>query len=385
MNLLDDDGGLVAAALPAFVDEGQEQIASIEQLLLQLEDAPDDRDLLDALFRCAHTVKGSAGLFGLDAVVAFTHHVETLLDQLREGAFPLTPELSTLLLQCNDEIRHLIDECTGTPADPQGETRRAELIAQLQAAGAGDAPATPAPPAAAAHTDDRPADAGSLQPWQIRARFGIDTFRHGMDPLAILAYLGQLGELGEVRCELDAVPPLPQLDAENCHLAIEVALQTAAGRAAIEDAFAFVLDDTALEIRRNDVDPVAPPAATPVAPPTGPSVTASPAEPLPAVREAPPAVEGNRYIRVQADRLDAVINLLGELVIAGAGALLLARQSRQATLVEANEHIGRLVEEIRNGTLQLRMVPIGETFARFRRVVRDTAAELGKDVALHIV
>jgi two-component system chemotaxis sensor kinase CheA len=87
---------------------------------------------------------------------------------------------------------------------------------------------------------------------------------------------------------------------------------------------------------------------------------------------------------VQADRLDAVINLLGELVVASAGASLLARQTRQGALIEANQQMGRLIEEIRNGTLQLRMVPIGETFARFRRVVRDTAAELGKDVALEI-
>ncbi|HPG79675.1 MAG TPA: Hpt domain-containing protein, partial [Piscinibacter sp.] len=108
-----DDLAFIADALPAFVSEGQEQIASIEQLLLQLEDTPDDRELLDALFRCAHTVKGSAGIFGLDAVVAFTHHVETLLDCLREGELALTPEISTLLLQCNDQIRQLIDQATG--------------------------------------------------------------------------------------------------------------------------------------------------------------------------------------------------------------------------------------------------------------------------------
>ena len=97
------------------------------------------------------------------------------------------------------------------------------------------------------------------------------------------------------------------------------------------------------------------------------------------------ASDDNRFIRVQADRLDEVINLLGELVIAGAGASLLARQSRQGSLIEANQQITQLIEEIRNGTLQLRMVPIGETFSRFRRVVRDTAAELGKDVVLEIV
>jgi two-component system chemotaxis sensor kinase CheA len=102
-------------------------------------------------------------------------------------------------------------------------------------------------------------------------------------------------------------------------------------------------------------------------------------------RQGPASADDQRLIRVQADRLDAVINLLGELVIAGAGASLLARQIRNNPLIEANQQITRLIEEIRNNTLQLRMVPIGETFSRFRRVVRDTAAELGKEVVLELV
>jgi two-component system chemotaxis sensor kinase CheA len=103
------------------------------------------------------------------------------------------------------------------------------------------------------------------------------------------------------------------------------------------------------------------------------------------LRESGPATEEGRYIRVQADRLDAVINLLGELVVAGAGATLLARESRQGNLMETNLHMNRLIEEIRNGTLGLRMVPVGETFSRFRRVVRDTASSLGKEVNFEIV
>ena len=122
-----------------------------------------------------------------------------------------------------------------------------------------------------------------------------------------------------------------------------------------------------------------PPAGPPVGPPnTDPSLDAKPA------RQRQSAADDHRFIRVHADRLDAVINLLGELVIAGAGAQLLARQTRQRTLIEANTQIGRLIEEIRNGTLQLRMVPIGETFSRLRRVVRDTASDLGKEVTLEI-
>jgi two-component system chemotaxis sensor kinase CheA len=112
MNTRDTDNSFIREALPAFISEAQEQTEQLEQLLLQLEDTPDDRELLDALFRCAHTVKGSAGIFGLDAVVSFTHHVESLLDRLREGRVALTPALSTLLLRCNDEIRALIEAAT---------------------------------------------------------------------------------------------------------------------------------------------------------------------------------------------------------------------------------------------------------------------------------
>ncbi|PTT76346.1 chemotaxis protein CheA, partial [Pelomonas sp. HMWF004] len=111
----DQDADFIAEALPAFLSEAEEQVEALEALLLRLEDQPDDADLLNALFRCAHTVKGSAGIFGLDAVVAFTHHVETLLQRLREGQLRLTPDLSTLLLRCNDQVRTLVAEAGGQP------------------------------------------------------------------------------------------------------------------------------------------------------------------------------------------------------------------------------------------------------------------------------
>lgn len=365
MNAADFDAGFIAEAMPAFVSEAHEQIAAVEQLLLQLEGAPGDRALLDALFRCAHTVKGSAGLFGLDAVVGFTHHVETLLDQLREGELSLTPELSTLLLRCNDQIRHLVDEA-GQAEDAEDAAARAALVAQLAALGAGRSPAN-APSAAA------PVPPSGRTRWRVAVVFGADTFRNGMDPLAILGYAAQQGRIESLACRAAQVPPLDTLDPETCHLAFDFEIETERGRAAVEDAFSFVSDDAAVEIT------ALPDGAPAAEAPAG-------AEAAPAARRSEtPAAEGVRYIRVQADRLDAVINLLGELVIASAGATLMARQTRQGALLEANEQIGRLVEDIRNGTLQLRMVPIGESFSRFRRVVRDTAAELGKEVALEIV
>ena len=387
---MSQDLDFIAEALPAFLGEAEEQIESLESLLLQLEEQPGDDELLNALFRCAHTVKGSAGLFGLDAIVEFTHHVETLLQRLREGEIALTPELSTLLLRCNDQVRILVAEAGGQPADLAASGQRASLVLELQAA------AGVSPSAGASAAEPLPREACSLQrPWLVSAAFGPEVFRNGMDPLTLLNYVRGLGEMQHLQCDVEVIPPLDALDPESCHLAFAFGLLTEAGREQIEDAFSFVREDCELLVQ-----PQAPACATrpPVPVKAEPEASSPPdaaARPADAAgrrpREqrrpdgAPGTGDDQRFIRVQAHRLDAVINLLGELVIAGAGAELLARQSRQRQLMEANGEISRLIEEIRNGTLQLRMVPIGETFSRFRRVVRDTAAELGKDVQLELV
>ena len=426
------DADFIAEALPAFLSEAQEQIEGLEALLLQLEGRPDDTELLNALFRCAHTVKGSAGLFGLDDIVGFTHHVETLLQRLREGQVVLTPTLSTLLLRCNDQIRALVAEAGGEPADAVAADQRSGLVTELQAAAG-----VMAPPKDVELPASPRAEAPLLRPWHVSVAFGRDVFRNGMDPLAVLNYVCGLGEVTHMVCDVGGVPALDELDPESCHLGFIFSLVSEASREHIEDAFSFVREDCQLHVmnpgataaqfadlidampgnpRLGDIL-VAAGAISPVQLQQGlrsQQAAAALGEPAllgqllteqtglaPQVLDAAlrkqqdrrrdagaPAHangEDQRFIRVQAHRLDAVINLLGELVIAGAGAELLARQTRQRQLIEANGQISRLIEEIRNGTLQLRMVPIGETFARFRRVVRDTAAELGKSVQLEII
>ena len=427
----DADREFIAAAMPAFISEAAEQIEAIEGLLLELEEQPENRELLDSLFRCAHTVKGSAGIFGLNRVVEFTHHVETLLDKMRDGDIALTPAISTLLLQCNDQIKFLVDTAADESADTQDQIDlRADLVVQLQALTEAAVPDEAA--AAAAEKTAVAANDGGEQVWTISARFGKDTFRNGMDPLSVARYLAGMGQVVSMHCSTDTVPALAQLDPESCYLSFTMALQTAVGRDEIEGAFSFVADDC-------EYDVVAPETqgqklaraieAMPDSPRLGEmlvqvgavsqdklervltsqqSVRGVPAGAKPKIgdlletqagvpAEAVAAALGkqqkiregsaseDRYIRVQADRLDAVINLLGELVIAGAGATMLARASRQVNLLESNLHMNALIEEIRNGTLALRMVPVGETFSRFRRVVRDTASSLGKEVNFEIV
>jgi len=429
----DADQDFIAAAMPAFISEAVEQTEAIETLLLELEEQPNDRELLDSLFRCAHTVKGSAGIFGLNKVVEFTHHVETLLDQMREGVMVLGPELSTLLLQCNDQIKFLVATASDESADtPEQKDERADLVIQLRALT--EAPAknqTAAAEQAASSTT--PSAPVALTKWTITAGFGPETFRNGMDPLSIARYLGGIGEVLSMRCGIDTVPSLVNLNPETCYLSFSMELASKAIREDVEGAFSFVADDCELNViapetpgqklarqieempetpRLGDLlvsvgavtqDRLAEVLSTqqqtrgmPAAPKSklgdllettagvAPEAVEAALGKQQKLRETGAGEEG-RYIRVQADRLDAVINLLGELVIAGAGATLLARETRQSALVETNLQMNSLIEEIRNGTLGLRMVPVGETFSRFRRVVRDTASSLGKTVNFEIV
>jgi two-component system chemotaxis sensor kinase CheA len=428
----DADQDFIAAAMPAFISEAVEQTEAIETLLLELEEQPDDRELLDSLFRCAHTVKGSAGIFGLNKVVEFTHHVETLLDQMRDGAIALGPELSTLLLECNDQIKFLVATAADDAADtPEQKDLRADLVIQLRAITEAPAPsaiaaATPAPSAGSV-----PPSPGATR-WKISARFGPETFRNGMDPLSIARYLGTMGTVHSMRCGAETVPSLVNLNPETCYLSFGMELESACTREEVEGAFSFVMEDCELDViapetpgqklvRQIEELPETPRLGDMLVSvgaisqdklvqvldnqkhsPGMPSVAANKLGGLLEAQAgvAPEVVEAalgkqqkirdnapseERYIRVQADRLDAVINLLGELVIAGAGATLMARETRQTGLVEANLHMNSLIEEIRNGTLGLRMVPVGETFSRFRRVVRDTASSLGKEVNFEIV
>jgi len=430
---LDADLEFIAQAMPAFISEAAEQIEAIETLLLELEEQPDNRELLDSLFRCAHTVKGSAGIFGLNRVVEFTHHVETLLDKMRDGDVALNPAISTLLLQCNDQIKFLVDTAADASADTaEQKDTRADLVVQLRSLTEGGGAAAPAAASAVAATSAAAVGADGPRIWSISAHFGLETFRNGMDPLSVARYLSGMGEVVSVSCGTDSVPPLVNVNPESCYLSFAMQLKTTASRDDIEGAFSFVIDDCELDVvapetadqkltraiedlsgtpRLGDmlvsVGAVSQDKLTQVLnsqeatrgmPAVGkaklgdllesqagvaPEVVAAALGKQQKIREAAPTEE--RYIRVQADRLDAVINLLGELVIAGAGATLLARETHGEALIEANLHMNSLIEEIRNGTLGLRMVPVGETFSRFRRVVRDTASSLGKEVNFEIV
>ncbi|MEE4333506.1 chemotaxis protein CheA [Pseudomonas alliivorans] len=381
-------------AQQTFIVEARELLLAMEESLLQLESEPGDQDAIGAIFRAAHTIKGSAGLFGLTPIVSFTHIVEDVLDRLREGSVSVDAALIAVLLRSGDHMLELIDVVAsrGEQLAAAALEREAALRQALQA--------YQAPAEAAARPVQTPSvsDVQASMLWHISLRFGVDVFRNGMDPLSFLRYLNTLGQMVQVTTVTDSIPAVEEWDPESCHLGFEIDFRSAAGHAAINEVFDFVREDCAVEITavnetitatgtdlmsQNDNHPVVSNGellGDQRAVPRGPAQVST--------ERASPANEqknkDGRYVRVNADKLDELINLVGELVIASAGANLLARSCNHAPLQEASSTVSGLVEEILDGALHLRMIPIGDTFNRFRRVVRDVSQELGKDIDLII-
>jgi len=231
-----DDAEIIAAARVGFLDEAADMLQQFEQALLVMESTPEDAENLNAAFRAAHTIKGTAGLFGCDAVVSFTHEVETLLEALRSGQLAVTEDISAALLEGRDQMQALIDEVRTGAAEASVSQRSVTLGEQLRRLhGAGRAPEPPrAAPAASAATASAAATAGL---WHLSLRFGADALRNGLDPLAFLRYLGKLGTITARHTFTDQVPALAALDAEACYLGFELRMSSEASQSEIEAVF----------------------------------------------------------------------------------------------------------------------------------------------------
>ncbi|SFM96809.1 two-component system, chemotaxis family, sensor kinase CheA [Formivibrio citricus] len=363
----------LSKAKDTFLQEARELLQQFETLLLKAESASLDSEDLGALFRTVHTIKGSAGLFGFEAIVSFCHTVENVLAQLRSGTLSLTPELSQLLLLCRDGISRLVDDAEVSET-PLVEVPEAERALQDALASVGVHEETPAKPrsipVATMH-----ADVDDAQRWHIRVKFGADVLRGGVDPIACLRYLSTLGTISGMQTLFPSLPALDELDPETCYIGFDFTLTSSASLAEIDGTFDFAREGSEIEIK--SLTPVAVPAAAP-APDNQPEPEARHAEPV-----ARKPGEG-KFLKVEAAKLDRLINLVGELVIAGAAANVLSVNRNDNQMQEAISTISTLIEQIRDGALNMRMVPVGEIFQRFPRVVRDVAHELGKDIELRI-
>ncbi len=404
--MIDDE---MSGALANFFVEAAELLSDIETGLLGLEESEGDEESVNAVFRAAHTIKGSAGLFGLDEVVRFTHGVESVLDRLRAHEIPFSRDLVGVLLPCKDQIAALIESAAQGQASPRPELTASGIALSGSLARFLDADFDAGISTGA--SDGAQQDGARLV--LVSVRFGADCLRNGMDPISFIQYLGSLGEMVSVLPLTELLPDVEDMDAETCYLAFAIVLRTSASIESIEGVFEFVRDESDIRVLTGDSPRGAfgelvqsfDARATEIADllvaiggrelgavadasserDAGPEQLASgELEARPTAATSDKQIAEVRTIRVDAARLDRLIDTVGEMVIAGAGAGLHASMSENETLKTAIAEVMRLIEGVRDDALRLRMVPIGTTFGRFQRVVRDVSASLGKDVQLSI-
>jgi len=360
--------------ISVFRTEAAELLEQIESGLLDLTRSLDDRAQIDAVFRGLHTLKGSGAMFGFDALAAFTHHCETAFDRVRKGDVPATHELVSAVLSAQDHMRALLETPNG-----DHDAMSASLLDNLHRAvnGAGSpAPATGALAAAPAPVEE----AGGLREWRIRFRLPVNAMANGTNPLGLLDEMRDLGECMIV-ADTSGVPALDALDARDIHLGWDVRLKTERPRSEIEDVFIFVMDEMELEISETAVTRPAMAVAPVEVPPPTPTFAEREAPVAQAVNDSKQAKSAEN-VRVPAERLDEMMDRVGELVIAQSRLTQLAGTAADLGLRSVSEEIERLSGELRDTMMVLRMMPVASLFSRFRRLVHDLSRETGKEIEL---
>ena len=356
----------------AFHEEARELLVELESALLELDQKRDDREVVGRAFRALHTIKGSGAMFGFDDVAAFAHNLETAFDRLRNGQLAATADLINLTLAAGDQIKSMLDESAGRGT--VDHMRSATILAQLrELTGASDPrpDILPLPPPMAGARDSVAHD------WCIHFRPGPAVLLNGINPLLLLR---ELRELGRLRIDLDtsSIPPLGAIDAEHCYLAWKMVLTTSATADAIRDVFIFVEDDCDLSIQ-----PAPDQATNTPATPAPVRLAADPAAATkPRVRDMPgsagPATASS--IRVSTEKLDQLVNLVGELVTVQARLSEVAGRRDDLDIRDISEAVDRLTAALRENSMSIRMLPLKTTFERFRRLVHDLSADLRKEV-----
>jgi len=435
-------------ALQTYIAESLEQLEEMERVLLELEDdGEQSQDKLDEIFRAAHTIKGSAGLFGLDDIVEFTHGVESLLDLMREGKVKSSEDIISLLISSRDHINALVeklaagDEEENESLKSEGNTLSKRLqhfideaLGKDEVSGEEDAAGSLVEaeviPGVSPVERMEHGEAVENENWHISLRFPPDVLREGMDPLSFLYYLETIGTINHIVTLDEALPSANEMDVETCYLGFEINFKSDADKETIEDVFEFVRDESFIriipprsriafylelldalpdtEMRLGDMLQMCGSLTSAeleralamqktmreksVDLPLGNIIVEAGMTETPVLNAAiakQSKVRENTFrekqsVRVDAEKLDELINLVGELVIAGAGTALNAGASGNTVLTESVSSLNGLVEQVRDSALRLRMVQVGATFTRFRRVVRDVSLELGKDIDLII-
>ncbi|MFP5212827.1 MAG: chemotaxis protein CheW [Acidobacteriota bacterium] len=398
----------------AYREEARELLAELESALLELEERPRDSEVIGRVFRALHTIKGSGAMFGFDTVAAFTHEVETVFDLVRNGSLSVTGQLVGLTLASGDHIRSLLENPEGTEED-HGRS----IIASLK-----ELTTRMPPEPIVEETDVPPQPVGGERgevTYRIRFRPNPELFMTGTNPIMLLNELRELGGC-TVMAQTESVPLLSDIDPEECRTYWDVVLTTNRGIDAVRDVFIFVEDQCELTVEviddggpqePFDVEEASPKKLGEILVERGDigsndlketlsgqkrlgemlvqsgtvdrglvESALAEQEHLKAVHKEHVASEAAATIRVPVEKLDALVNLIGELVTVQARLSQTATRRADAEFLSIAEEVERLTVDLRDNTMNIRMVPIGTTFSKFKRLVRDLSQDLGKEVVL---
>src|ERR1700722_4603093 len=386
----------------AFYEESFEAIGQMEESLLRLDVGTPDLELINTIFRVAHSIKGGAATFGFAQITSFTHTLETLLDELRGQRMKVTTVLSDLLLRSVDVMREMLRAQQGKQAGDAPRVADLQFDLELAVVQNGGTPAAAAvAPLAAVAAPNGAAPAGAEAArgtlYQIGFRPYLHLLARGNDPLRMFRELRELGDL-QVTADVSALPAIEEFDPENCYLSWRLKLRTDAPRQSIVEVFDWAEGDCELEVKVLEPEPGAnatnPPAAASAAAPAARAASSEApaaatnsedAEQRPA--KAADAAKGNdaSSIRVSIEKIDDLMNSVGELVITQSmlgqfGALLDGSVGER--LRTGLAQLERNVRELQESVMRVRMVPISFVFSRFPRMVRDLSQRLGKQVEL---
>jgi two-component system chemotaxis sensor kinase CheA len=409
----------------AFLEEAYELIAELETALLELENSSDDEELIGRVFRAMHTIKGSGAMFGYEDIAGFTHELETVFDRVREGKMPVTGELINLSLAARDQIKRMLDASKDDGA--VDETRSEAIIESLKKLavpsgrmhGACEESGDASEPHRKKPDDNEvpPIEPGGETTYRIRFALGIDLFKNGTNPLLLLRELAGLGQCSVI-AQTERIPDLDGLDPEDCHVYWDIILTTRQGINAIRDVFIFVEDASritidAIEQPRDNASEIDYKRIGEILIERGDLSESDIAEAVcrqkrigeilvetktvePGMIESALAEQNHisqvrkkrqedsmaSSIRVAAVKLDTLVDLVGELVTVQARLSEKAVREPDADLRNIAETVERLTTELRDNTMSIRMLPIGSTFSKLKRLVRDLSNELGKDVVM---
>ncbi len=409
----------------AFREEAHELLTELETALLELERMPSDEEVIGRVFRAMHTIKGSGAMFGFDRVAAFTHDVETVYDLVRNGKILVTKSLIDMTLSARDEILKLIDDTGQDEAEDNAITEAiSRSFRDMLLAPEGEPSvdvsvyATDDTGQSVVDTPEHPSVDEREVTYRIRFRPESGIFTSGTNPTLLLNELRDLGPC-DIIANTDSIPFLDIMDSEVCYTAWDIILTTTQDKNAIRDVFIFVEDNCDLHIdviddssqtdtkpeykklgeilvERGDLNTNELKTVLDAQKRIGSLLVDSGMVSTDQVQAAlveqqhiremrlkRQASESTASIRVPAEKLDNLVNMVGELVTVQSRLSQLAARFNDLSLIQVAEEVERLTAELRDNTMSIRMLPIGATFSRFERLVRDLSTELGKEIILN--